>query len=265
MSETYAPILPGNWVTHINSYALPNPDFAKNKRTTGDPRDRNQQGILFMPGWIAVRKVAYANITETAGKEFDLIVPSPDTRSSDKPRADIKGLLIPAGAIPYRLGLRVEPISAQPGYYSSGPLGAVPDMPKDAGLVGTADHGLALAEAVPAAAAAGAITATSATTSTLVAAGAGQNPLRFGADKRMLAGSVLTQTNFGDAPVVTTADLIIKLFSVDDTGAAAGDDVASDLLGGVNIVAEVCYLVKEAVAGLDEAHLPGMRYAGYTG
>ena len=53
MAETYKKIFPGNWVAHLNAHALPNASFKANKRAVGDPRDRHQQGVLFMPGWIA--------------------------------------------------------------------------------------------------------------------------------------------------------------------------------------------------------------------
>lgn len=268
MPEVYSPVLAGNWVTKSpGSYALPGPDFVKNKRVIGDPRDRDHPGVIFMPGWVAVRKIGFINLAEAAGTDYDVIVPSPDTRRSDKPRADIRGLYVPAGARLYRLGLRVPPINEQPGYYSSGYRGVTPDAVLASGLEGAAGVGLALGSAPPSAAAAGALTATAASTSTAIAAGPTQNKLRAGADKSVPAGTSLTQLALG-AGILTTAEMTIKLFCVDATGAALAapaDAIMSTFLGGINVVAEVCYYVQEEVAGLSDTMLPGAQYSGYGG
>ena len=120
MAESYKKVFPGNAVNHLNAYGQPGADFTAAGRPTGSPLDRRQQALMFCPGWLAVRKVGYAKITEAATAAFDIIVPSPDTRSDDKPRADIVGLHIPQTALCYRAGFRVLPTSEQPGYYSQG-------------------------------------------------------------------------------------------------------------------------------------------------
>lgn len=264
MAESYKAIYPGNWVTHLNAYPLPNPDFKTNKRNSGDPRDRQQQAVLFMPGWLAVRKVAHAFVDAGGNTSFDLVVGSPDLRPDDKPRADVKGLLVPTGAIVYRAGLRVPPVTHQPGYYSAGDRGLIPGGNKATGLKGTATDQLVLASAAPAAKAVGSIAAAAITTSTDTASVADPSKLVVKADGTMDAGTALVQTTW-DKPVVTTADLTLKLFSVNAAGTAAGSAIQSTLTGGVNLVVEVCYLVKEDVVDLEAVHLPGAQYAGYGG
>jgi hypothetical protein len=264
MAESYKAIYPGNWVTHLNAYPLPNPDFKTNKRNSGDPRDRQQQAVLFMPGWLAVRKVAHAFVDAGGNTSFDLVVGSPDLRPDDKPRADVKGLLIPSGAVVYRAGFRVPPITHQPGYYSSGDRGVIPGGNKASGLSGTAGDQLVLASATPAAKAVGSIAAAAITTSTDTASATDASSVVVAADGTITAGSQLVQTTW-DKPVATTADLTLKLYSVAAGGTAAGSAIKSTLLGGVNLVVEVCYLVKEGVVDLDAVHLPGAQYAGYGG
>ena len=41
--------------------------------------------------------------------------------------------------------------------------------------------------------------------------------------------------------------------------------LGSNFLGGIYLVAEVCYIVLDSVADLDSLHLPGARYSGYGG
>lgn len=264
MAETYKPIFPGNWVTHINAYPLPNASFTKNKRNPGDPHDRQQQSILFMPGWMAVRKVGFAHIDAGGGTSFDFVIGSPDLRPEDKPRNDVKGLLVPSGAIVYRAGLRVPSVSAQPGYYSSGDRGTTTSGTTKSGLTGTATDQLVLASAAPAAKAVGSIAAAAITTSTDPAAAADASALVVKADGSIDAGSQLVQSPFG-TPVVTTADLTLKAYSVAAAGTGAGSAIKATLLGGVYLVAEVCYLVKEEVADLEDVHLAGSLTSGSIG
>jgi len=264
MAETYKKIFPGNWVTHLSAYPLPNAAFKTNKRNPGDPRDRQQQSVLFMPGWMAVRKVAYCRIDADGNTSFDLVVGSPDLRPDDKPRNDVKGLFIPTGSIVYRAGLRVPNIADQPGYYSSGDRGVATGATPGSGLTGTAGDQLVLASALPAAKAVGSIAAAAITTSTDTAAATDPSTLVVKADGTVDAGSQLVQ-NAWDKPVVTTADLTLKAYSVNAAGVAAGSAIKAELLGGVNIVAEVCYLVKEGVADLDDCHLSGALVSGSIG
>jgi hypothetical protein len=256
MAETYKKIFPGNWVERISAYPLPNAEFKKNNRPSGDPHDRQQQGVLYMPGAIAVHKVAFCRIegatpaapgTGAGVVGYDLTVGSPDTRGDDKPRADIKGLIVPSGAYLYRCGLRIPRLAAQPGYFSSGAKDPVAN--EGTGLKGNASAQLWLeakaggATAVPADS--GAVTATGAHTGTLKASAAGD----FTADD--FAAGVLT-------PVTTTAELEFKIYA--DKGG-----IGSTFLGGVYLVAEVMYLVEDSVADLESLILPGAKYAGYTG
>lgn len=256
MAESYKKIFPGNAVVHLNAYASPNDDFSSNGRASGDPRDRKQQALMFCPGWLAVRKVGYAHIT-TGATSWDFVIPSPDLRPDDKPRADITGLFIPSGAIVLRAGFRVPAVNAQPGYYSSGSRQEAADL--GSGLVGTATDLLAISTATIAASAAGSIAAgairtASDGTASIVVTAAGAVP----------TGTELVQTAYGD-PVATNTDLTLKLYSIATAGNTAGSAISSSLTGGCYVVGEVVYLVPEEVAGLDAVHLPGAQYSGYSG
>lgn len=254
MAETYSKILPGNWTVPLSAYPLPNAGTGR-----GVASGRRQQSALFMPGWKAIHKVGYAFVDDAGAAEFDIILPSPDTRPDDKPRADVKGLYVPTGAHLYRVGLRVPGVSEQPGYYSSGPRGVLPDAPEDAGLVGTATDMLAVGSALPASQAGGSITPTAAHTSTLAAC-----KTIFGADKRLKEAQEYVCVNPWDGTAgPTTADLTFKLFVLDTTGAAAGDPIKSDLLGGVYLIAEVCYLVPDDVEGFQALKISGASFGGY--
>ena len=240
MSESYKKIYPGNCVNHLNAYANPNDDFKANGRGVSDPRDRKQQALMFCPGWVAVRKVGYAHINEAA-TQWDVVVPSPDLRPDDKPRADIIGLFIPTGALVVRAGLRVPAVNAQPGYYSSGSRQEADQL--GSGLIGTAGDKIVLGSAV--AAAPGVNAGGIATKGTLVVDADGNLPI----------GTDVVQTKFG-LPVEATADLTLKLF-------ASGSGISSTIIGGAYVPCEVVYLLPEDVAGIDSVLLPGARYAGF--
>jgi len=137
MAETYKKIYPGNWVVGLNAWPKPNADFVKNNRPVGDPHDRQQQAVLYMPGVLAVQKVGFVHVQGAvpaapgvgAGVQgYDITIGSPDTRGDDKPRADVKGLIVPAGASLYRVGLRVprRPTSPVP----SAPAPRIPWPPR---------------------------------------------------------------------------------------------------------------------------------------
>ena len=256
MAETYKKIFPGNAVVHLNAYALPNDDFTSNGRATGDPRDRKQQGLMFCPGWVAVRKVGYAHIT-TAATSWDFVIGSPDLRSDDKPRADITGLFIPSGAAVVRAGFRVPAVNAQPGYYSAGSRDAAANL--GSGLVGTATDLLAISTATIATSAAGSIAAgairtASNNTAQIVVATGGAVP----------TGTEGVQAAFG-SPVVTNTDLTLKLYSIATAGNTAGSAISSSLSGGCYVIGEVVYLVPEDYASMEDIHVPGAPYAGYSG
>jgi hypothetical protein len=252
MAETYKKIFPGNWVERISAYPLPNADFKKNKRPSGDPHDRQQQGVLYMPGAIAVHKVGYVHIegaipAGTGVVGYGVTIPSPDARGDDKPRADVAGLIVPSGAYIYRIGLRVPRVALQPGSFSSGAKD--PASGDLSGLIANAGTKLWLE------AKAGAPTAAPADSGTVAAAGSHTGPLTVGGTGEFVAdefsNSLLT-------PVATTSEQEFKIYA--DKGG-----LGSTFLGGVYLVAEVCYIVEDAVADLESLVLPGAKYAGYTG
>jgi hypothetical protein len=238
MAETYKKIFPGNFVAGLNAWPLPNADFTKNKRAVGDPHDRQQQGVVYVPGFIAVQKVGIVHIqgatpaapgTGAGVQGYDIVIPSVDSRPDDKPRADVKGLIVPAGASLYRIGLRVPRVQSQPGYFSSGAKDAV--APESSGLLANAGAKLWLeAKATDPTAApgdSGAIAATGAHTGPMNVSARGD----FDADD--CSNSVPT-------PVITTAELSFRVWA--DKGG-----LGSLFLGGVYLVAEVCYIVEDTV------------------
>lgn len=278
MAETYKRIFPGNWVNHLNAYALPNRDFEANNRSSGDPRDRHHQSAVYRSGWMCVNKVGYSLIEGNA-TEWDVIVPSPDTRPDDKPRADIEGLFVPEGAYLYRAAIRVVPVHQQPAYYSQG----YRNDPRDqvhSGIFGTqADDQLVLTNIdlatgnliYPAVGGEGSITATRTNTpNDGPVVDGGNNDASVGAidapatSAEIPPSAALFQLPVGDE-VLTTEDQILKLASVNAGGTAAGEAMFSQLTGGAYVVSEVAYLVPAPVPTLDELHLPGNRYAGYRG
>lgn len=256
MSESYKKIFPGNYVQHLNAHALPNADFATNKRAVGDPRDRHQQAVVFCPGWLAVRKVGYCRVTSTPTGEFDFTLPSPDLRPDDKPRADIVGLHIPEKAYAVRAGFRVVPASSQPGAPSSGPRD---DGSLTSGIVGKAATDiLALASATPSSAAAMVITATAISTAT------NADAVIVDADKNVPIGSQMVSAAFGTPQQITaTGGLTLKLYAMNKAVGAASD-LSTQIIGGAFIVAELVYLVPEDVVDLDAVHLGGVMYSGNT-
>jgi hypothetical protein len=98
-------IFPGNFVTNLSSY--------------------QGQCVIAVPGRQYYHKIGYALVDSTGGTSFDVIIPSPDKRDDDKPRANITGLVVPDGATVYSLGLRVTDNRKEKdkGDAASGPLG----------------------------------------------------------------------------------------------------------------------------------------------
>lgn len=257
MAETYKKIFPGNAVAHLSPYALPNPDFAANSRASGDARDRNHMALMFCPGWLAVRKLGYAHI-EAGATEWDITVPSPYQRASEKPMADINGLYIPSGAIVHRVGFRVEALSAQPGSLTAGHRQDSSQL--GTGLVGTATDLLALSSAAIAASAAGSIAATAIRT-----ASNGTAKVVVDADGKVPQGVEVVSTAFG-SPVITTADMTLKLYSIATAGNAPGSAISAELDGGCYVTCFAEYLVREAAPQLsDFVGLPGAVTAGTRG
>lgn len=260
MPETYKPIFPGNAVAHLHSYGLPNASFTTNGRSTGDPRDRRHQALVSIPGWLSVRKVGYVRIEGAGATSFDVTVPSPDTRPDDKPKADIVGLHIPTGAAVYRAGFRTLPQNRQPGFSASGFQGSEANL--TTGLTGTATDQLVLSSAAISTLAVGSIAATAIRTSSNTNSASDPSLIVVNASGNVVQGAQKIQTAFG-SPVITTADLTLKLYSVAAGGAAAGSAIGSNLKGGAYVVVEVDYLVPEEIAPLDALPLPGHKYSGY--
>ena len=255
MPETYKPIFPGNAVAPLHSYGMPNSTFLSNNRATGDPRDRQHQALLFCPGWLAVKKVGVARIG-VAANTFDFSVPSPDQRVDDPPRANILGLHIPTGARVYRAGFRTIPAQVQPSASSAGPR----DTPEAvSGITGTATDKLVLATTAPAASAAGSIAAGAITT------GSDGTALIIPAGGLVPVASQGIQVNIGSA-VATNTDLTLRLYAAVTAGTSLSvGGISSSLRGGALVVAEVCYLVPEAFAELNQLNLAGTLYGGTRG
>lgn len=251
MAESYSVIYPGNYVNHLNTWGKPNAAFKTANRPVGDPHDRQHQAVVVRPGLLAVQKVAYLHVqgaapAGTAIKGYDLTIASPDARADDKPRANISGLIVPSGAMLYRVGLRVPRAANQPGYYSSGAKDAV--APERSGLLTNATGKIwleAKSTDPTAAPAGGAVTATGANSAALTV-----NAATGDFDAAAVSTTLPT-------PVTTTAELTLKLWA--DKGG-----VGSTFLGGVYVIAEVAYLVEASVADLDWIPaLEGARTAGY--
>lgn len=204
-------IFPGNYVNRPSSY--------------------QGQGIVCLPGRVYHHVTGYALVDSTGGVEFDVVIPSPDRRADDKPRADITGLVIPSGSVVYHLGLRV------------------PDMRKDRGI-GTADSGLSgtatdtikLATAIgdDATIASGALS----TDSSLVPVAVGGSVVPVGTVYSDLTG------------VAVVGDQTLKVFVADTSGTSAGSTLTSTAVGGTPIIVEVAYWAEDTVADLGDVTLP---------
>ena len=203
-------IYPGNYVNRLSSYQ-------------GQP-------AVCVPGRVYYHITGYALVNSTGGTSFDVIIPSPDKRGDDKPRADIVGLTLPAGAKVYYLGVRV------------------PDLRKDrgvgtafSGLVGTNTDRIKLADAI------GnddTLTTTALSTNSATIPVASTTVAPLSARK-----SVVT-------PVVLAGAETLKVFVTNSTGTAAGSTLTSSLTGGTPIICEVAYYLDDAVAELNDVSIP---------
>lgn len=206
-------IYPGNYVNRLSSYQ-------------GQP-------AVCQPGRVYYHQTGYALVTSTGATSFDVIIPSPDKRGDDKPRANITGLVVPVGAKVYHLGIRV------------------PDMRKDrgvgsaaSGLVGTNTNRIKLASAVTTTAT-GQIAATA-----------------LGTDSSAIAVASTTVAPVANVfsaitPVeITGAALTLRVFVTDNTGTAAGANLTSTQTGGTPIICEVGYYLSDEVADLGDVNLP---------
>jgi hypothetical protein len=203
-------IYPGNYVNRLSSYQ-------------GQP-------AVCVPGRVYYHITGYALVNSTGGTSFDVIIPSPDKRGDDKPRADITGLTIPAGANVYYLGVRV------------------PDMRKDrgvgtafSGLVGTNTDRIKLADAL---ANDNVLTTTTLSTNSATIAVASTTVAPVAASKTVVT------------PVVLAGAETLKVYVTNSTGTAAGSTLTSSLTGGTPIICEVAYYLDDAVAELNDVSLP---------
>lgn len=212
-------IYPGNYVNRLSSYQ-------------GQP-------VGAIPGRVYYHVTGYALVTSTGATSFDVIIPSPDRRADDRPRASITGLVVPTGAKVYSLGVRV------------------PDMRKDrglstafSGLVGTNTNRIKLASAVNTTAT-GVIGATA-----------------LGTDSSALAVASTTVAPafnvFGAiTPVaVTPSPLTLKVYVTDSTGIAAGSNLTSTATGGTPLICEVAYYLDDEVGDLGDVTIPFITETG---
>ena len=203
-------IYPGNYVNRLSSYQ-------------GQP-------AVCVPGRVYYHITGYALVNSTGGTSFDVIIPSPDKRGDDKPRADITGLTIPAGANVYYLGVRV------------------PDMRKDrgvgtafSGLVGTNTDRIKLADAL---ANDNVLTTTTLSTNSATIAVASTTVAPVAASKTVVT------------PVVLAGAETLKVYVTNSTGTAAGSTLTSSLTGGTPIICEVAYYLDDVVAELNDISIP---------
>jgi hypothetical protein len=205
-------IYPGNYVNRLSSYQ-------------GQP-------VVAVPGRVYYHVTGYALVPDdnVGATSFDVIIPSPDRRADDKPRASITGLVVPAGASIYHLGLRV------------------PDMRKDrgvgtafSGLVGTDTNRLKLADAI------GnddtiTTSAASTTSSELAVASTTVAP-------KATVKSLVT-------PAILAGNETLKVYVTNSSGTSAGSAIYSTQKGGTPLIVEVAYFLSDAVADLGDVTIP---------
>lgn len=208
-------IYPGNWVNPLSSF--------------------QGQAVVGQPGRVYYHRVGYAKIT-TAATSWDIIIPSPDKRSDDKPRADITGLVVPNGAFLYHIGLRVLDTrkDVSRGTATSSLSATTGDLLKVASAVTTTASTQA---------------ATSASGATLAAASSTFAP-------SAAAGTVF---HVAGAPTQATSDITLKLFVSNAAGNAAGSNVSSSLTAGSYVICEAAWFTADAAA--DESFFGGLPYA----
>lgn len=196
-------IFPGNYVNTLSSYQ-------------GQP-------LAALPGRLFYNPIGYIKVDTTARREFDVIIPSPDKRPDDKPRPDIVGLKIPAGAFLYYVGLRVVDMRKDPGRGTA-----------RSGLVwGNGSDRIKLASAVTVNGAA--ITATTASTAPI-------DDTNLTTAPGSSVFSVIT-------PVKLDNELTLKLYY--DNGSTALGNAAgltSSEPGGSYLVAEAAYYLDDVAA-----------------
>lgn len=205
-------IYPGNYVNRLSAYQ-------------GQP-------VVCVPGRVYYHITGYALVPNdgVGATSFDVIIPSPDKRGDDKPRPNITGLVVPAGAKVYFASLRV------------------PDMRKDrgvgtafSGLVGTNTNRLKLADAL-----------------------ANDDTITTTAVATKSADVAVASTTI--APVATVESIVtppvlagnetLKVYVTDSSGTSAGSNLRSSLVGGTPIIVEVAYYLDDAAADLGDVNLP---------
>lgn len=202
-------IFPGNWVTNLSSYQ-------------GQP-------VVAVPGRVYYHKVGYALVDSTGGTEFDVIIPSPDMRGDDKVRDNITGMVIPAGAVVYSVGLRVSDTRKSKDAGSA-----------TSGLSGTNTDTIALKDAE--ASAADTISTTVVSTPTIAVSGGTIAPTS--AKNGVVTGSVLAGAE------------TLKVFVRNSAGNGTGSTLSSTATGGTPIICEVSYYLDDAVATVEDTRIP---------
>lgn len=193
-------IYPGNWVNPLSSYQ-------------GQP-------VVVEPGRLYYHKVGYIKVDGTARREFDVVIPSPDKRPDDKPRADITGLVVPNGAFLYHVGLRIL------------------DARKDTGK-GTARSGLVWGNGSDRIKLASAVTVNGAAITATTASTAPIDDTSLTAAPQSSVFQVIT-------PVLTTAELTLKLYYDNgSTGLGNAAGLTSTEPGGSYLIAEVAYYLPD--------------------
>lgn len=214
MSTSMKRIYPGNWVNQLSTYQ-------------GQP-------VIALPGRRFYHKVGYIKVTSAATLEFDVIIPSPDKRSDDKPRPDITGMVVPSGAYVYHLGLRI--------------LDARKDTSRGtarSGLVwGNGADRIKLASAVSVGSAA--ITATTLSTTPI--------------DDTALTAAPQSSVFQVITPVLTTQEMTLKLYYDNGTtGAGNAAGLTSSEANGSYLVAEVAYYIPDEASDTSAfGGLPGI-------
>jgi len=203
-------IFPGNFVANLKSHD-------------------GGQGVVAVPGRVYYNKIGYALVDATGGTEFDVIIPSPDMRGDDKVRADDTGLVVPAGAVVYSVGLRVSDTRKNKDGGSA-----------TSGLAGTNTDTIALKDA--AASAAGTISTSVVSTPTIAVSGGTIAPAA--AKKGVVTGEILAGAE------------TLKVFVRNAAGNGAGSTLSSTAVGGTPIICEVSYYVDDEVADVEDTRVP---------
>lgn len=213
-------IYPGNWVAPLSSY--------------------QNQPVIALPGRVYYHRVGYIKVTSVGATAFDVIIPSPDKRPDDKPRADIVGLTIPQNAYLYQVGLRVLDARKDRGKGS----------PRSGLLWSVGTDRIKLASAVSVGTTAGAITATTASTPPLDDTSLTIAPSDAGGSRF----SVITPVQ-----ITQSGGLTLKLYvdngntTTPTTGSGALSSTEAD---GSYLIAEACYYTEDGVA--DESFIGGL-------